>query len=414
MREEQTIINSTSSVFIATFSHYEEGKRLPTNGFIEQLLSFFLPKVKTILLLDQPHVVSDTIDPYVEFYSHSKLKIRFRISKFLYFPIYILCLLPIRAETRMSYKLRDFFSVLFAAYRYKNTYDLFIGLEGVNALAGIILKKMGKVNTVVYYVSDYSPRRFGKTFFNALYLLLDRFCVKHCDFTWDVSSAMKEARLKVGLDPKYAQKIIHVQNALFPNQIASLPIHLKTPNTAVYMGILQPDMGPDLAISAMSEVVKKIPTAKLHIIGGTRDEVDRLKILARKLSMEKNVIFYGFIKDNKKMAKVVRSCMVGLAPYRSFPDSFRWWGDAGKIRQYLASGLPVVTTHVPPLGRLVTKKGAAIMRKDTVKDFSDGIIQLMTNKDLYKKLSQKAEELSKENTWENTYSYALERMSMLQ
>lgn len=406
----QNIIDQNSSVFIATFSQYEKGKRLPINGFIDQLLSFFLPKVKNILLLDQPHLISDSINPIIELYTSGKLHKRFSISSFWYFPIYLFCKIPSNKKTRTSYKLRDFFSVLYAAFTTKEKYDLFIGLESINVLAGILLKKLGKVTIVVYYVSDYSPIRFGKTLFNSIYLFLDHFCVQHADVTWDVSPAMKEGRLLAGLDPKYVHKIIHVPNALFPNQISSLPISQRIQNSLVYMGILYPDMGPDLAIRAMGKVIKKIPTAKLHIIGGTKKDVDRLKRLVERLDLGKHVSLYGFIDDSNEMSEIIKKCMIGVAPYRAFLDSYRWYGDAGKIRQYLASGLPVVTTHVPPLGRLVAQKGAALMTKDTPGEFSKGIIRLLSDKNLYKQFAEKAKELSRENTWENTYTNALDEM----
>lgn len=403
--------NIYSSLFIATFSRYEKGQRLPTNGFVEPFLSFFLPKVKSITLLDGPHPISDIINPIIENYNHGALKKRYMLSQFIYFPIYLFCKTPSKKTTRLSYKIRDFFAVLFLGIRANQRYDLFIGLEGVYALGGIVLRKLGKVRTVVYYVSDYAPQRFGKTLFNRLYIMLDRFCVMHSDFTWDVSPAMQKARIEGGLHKKYFHKVIHVPNGLFPFQIKSLPLSQRMPNSLVYMGILDPDMGPDFAIKAMSEVTKKIKNAKLHIIGGVLQDVLRLQKIAAKLQLEKNVIFYGFINDNEKMAQLVQSCMVGLAPYRSFPDSFRWWGDAGKIRQYIASGLPVVTTHVPPLGHYIVEKEAGIMRNDTIKDFSDGIIQLLSDKKLYEKLAKNAEYISKKNTWENSYGDALRKMN---
>ena len=246
--------------------------------------------------------------------------------------------------------------------------------------------------------------------FNILYIWLDQFCVRYADFTWDVSPAMLEARLKSGLDPKIAHKVIHVPNALFPGQIHSLPISERLPNSLVYMGILDRDQGSDLAIESLQLVIRKIPDAVLHIVGGAKDDVDRLRKLVARLELQKRVIFYGFVPDNNEMAKIVRGCMIGLAPYRSFPDSFRWYGDAGKIRQYLASGLPVVTTPVPPLGRYVVEKEAAVMAQDTIKDFSGEIIKLLLDKELYKKMSEHAKELSKENTWENTYTSTLKKM----
>src|SRR3989344_1991767 len=327
--------NKYSSIFIATFSQYEKGKRMPRNGMIEPILSFFLPKVKNLLLLDQPHPVSDSIDPIVEIYRDNKLNRKFQIYSFLYLPIYLFCKIKSRSRTRISFKLRDFFSVIFAAFIGERKYDLFIGLEAINLLAGLFLKKIGKVKTVIYYVSDYSPTRFGKTLFNFIYLFLDRFCVRHADFTWDVSPAMKKGRMEAGLPEQDMKRVLHVPNGLFPSQIKSLPASKRVTNSLVYMGALYPEFGPDLAIEALKEVIEQIPDATLRVVGGGNG-LARLKNLVKKLNLEKSVALYGFVQDNSEMAKIVRNSYLGLAPYRAGGTSSRWYGwygDAGKNRQ---------------------------------------------------------------------------------
>lgn len=401
---------SYTSVYFATFSRYEKGTRMPTNGMVEPILTYFLPKVESLVMLDLPHLVSDTIDPIVEVYEKCKIVDRYTISRLLYYPIYMLCKLPSQKPTRISYKLRDFFSVLYVGFCQKKNLDLFIGLESINALAGLILKKLGKVKTVVYYVSDYAPVRFENKLYNFLYVWLDRICVTHADFTWDVSPAMQKARLRAGLRADRIYRVIHVPNGLFPSQIQSIPISLRHKYSLVYMGILQLDMGPDLAIRAFDRVIQAYPKATLHIIGGPDKDTIYYKKLVKELRLEKSVTFYGYIQNNTDMAKIVRSCYVGLAPYRAFPDSLRWYGDAGKIRQYTASGLPVVTTNVPPFGHYIVEKGAGLMTADSVKDFSDGILKIFKDISLYKSLSSAATRVSKNNTWENVYTKALECM----
>lgn len=404
--QNSAFFNSHSAIFFATFSRYEKGQRLPTNGMVESILSFFLPKVRKILLLDGPHVISDVIDPIVEVYEKGKLQKRFSISKFFFFPIYLWCRIPSDKETRIPFKLRDFFSVFFTALRQRDIYDLFIGLEAIYTLAGLVLKKLGIVKRVIYYVSDYSPRRFGNRFFNDLYIGLDRFCLLHADFTWDVSLAIQKGRYEAGLPFSGTHRVIHVPNGLFPFQIKSLPIKQRGKFDLVYLGILEPDMGPDLAIKSVAVILKHYPRTRLHIIGGPEKHIKVMRELVRRLHVERSIVFHGFIPSFEEMAQRVRECSIGLAPYRSFPDSKRWYGDAGKIRQYLASGLPVVTTQVPPLGQTIVKQGAGIMTKDTVHSFSDGIRRLLSDEKLYKSLAAKATEISKSNTWENVYTKA--------
>lgn len=403
-------ISSKSSIFFATFSRYEHGNRLPTNGMVEPVLSYFLPRVRSLVLLDLPHLVSDTIDPVVEVYESGTRVKKYTLSKFLYFPIYLICKIPSKKETRISYKLRDFFSVFWVAWREHQAFDLFIGLESIHALAGIILRAFGKVDTVVYYVSDYAPNRFKNVIFNTMYLWLDRFCVTHADFTWDVSPAMQEGRIIAGLPKRTDYRVIHVPNALFPAQIAPLPRSKQHAYHLVYMGIMQPDMGPDLAIRAFKRVVLRYPKAILHLIGGSEKDLRVYRALVKQLQLDKSVRFYGFVARNTDMADIVRHCSIGLAPYRAFPDSLRWYGDAGKIRQYTAAGLPVVTTHVPPLGRYVVKHGAGIMTNDTEEEFADGILALLENRKLYETLRVGAIRVSRNNTWDRVYGDTLEKM----
>lgn len=407
--------SNIQSILFATFSRYADEKRMPTNGMVDPMLYYFVPRVKYFLLLDQPHPVSDTINPFIEEYVDGKQMGKYRMNIFSYLPIYLYCKWENKGLTRISYKLRDFVSVLIVGFSKHETFDLFIGLESINTIAGWILKKFGKVRRVVYYVSDYSPNRFtkyGKKIFNGLYLWLDRFCVKHADFTWDVSPAILHGRIVAGLNADDAGRVIHVPNGLFPSQRGALPVSKRDSKSLVYMGNLEPDFGVDLALRAFKKVKEEIPKTRLIIIGGG-EYLLHVKRLVDRLGLGGAVSLFGFVPDFKDMATIVQHAYIGLAPYRSFSESIRWYGDAGKIRQYMASGLPVVTTGVPPLGRYAVEKGAGIMARDTVVSFSNAIIKLLRDKKLYEKQSRTAEKLARNNTWENSYSRALERMNLI-
>lgn len=408
--EDLKKIDSFDSIFFATFSHYDKGIRLPTNGFVEPILSFFLPRTRRLVLLDQPHPVSDCIDPIVEIYHNNKLMSLSSMSRWLYYPVYLFCSIPSRQQTRISYKIRDFISVFVVSLRIGKTYDLFIGLESINALAGILLRLIGRVKTVVYYVSDYSPERYGRTLFNAVYIWLDHFCVKHANFTWDVSPTMKDGRVLSGLPLLKQQKVITVQNGLFPSQIRPLSVNKRMRDSVVYMGILDPDMGIDILVEAMAFVVRRRPDATLHIIGGSHIAIERVKGLTRRYNIEKNVVFYGFLPPNKEMSDIVRRCWIGVAPYRTYKASRRKYGDPGKIRQYVGCGLPVVTTNYVWYAKEVAKRGAGIVTNDNPRDLSVSILTLMRDRAFYRRAAKKALAMGKVNSWEKSYSSALRFM----
>lgn len=403
-------MKKTTAVIIATFSPWKNGIRETTNGMIEPMLSYFVPRAKDIYLIDQPYPGSDRIVPVLEEYENGRLKRKIKLSVFCLLLYPLLCL-ENSPGTKLSFKMRDFLSIIECALRNVRKFDLFIGLESINTLAGILLKKLGLVSTVVYYVSDYSPNRYPSNIANSVYLWLDRFCATHADFIWDVSSAMQPARIKAGLNPKTSVRVIHVPNALFKEQITFVPLSETKPYTAVFAGTLGEENGPDIAITAFRKVVQRFPAAKLHIIGGGEEE-HVLKNLAFNLGIENNVIFHGFISDTKELSRKIKYFQIGLAPYKQIPGTPRLYGDATKIRLYLAAGLPVLTTHVPPLGKEVQQKKAGVLVNDNPEAFANGITELFSHTKKMQQMKHNALATAQNNTWENTYQHALDEMNI--
>lgn len=396
------------NILFATFSPWENNTRLPTNGMIEPMLKFFLPKTKRFVLLDQPHPGSDVVLPVIEIYDSGKITKKTSSSIFVSW-LYPFLLIKNSVGTHIPFKIRDFLSVIDFVFRDRKKYDIFIGLESINALAGVILKKLGFVDKVIYYVSDYSPSRYKAGWFNSIYLTLDKLAATYSDYIWDVSLAMMPARIKAGLNKDHAAPCVHVPNALYPEQINYLPLNKIAKNDLVFAGTLGEENGPDLAIKALKQVLTNIKDAKLHIYGGGNSDIERLKNLTNQLGIQNSVIFHGFVNDQIKLSMEIRKFALGLAPYIAIPGSPRWWADATKIRLYLAAGLPVVTTQVPPLGKELLKNKSGIVVNDNVKETADAIISLLSHSENYKKMRKNAIKSAKENTWENTYSTALQK-----
>lgn len=400
------------NLLIATFSFRSNGKRSAINGMVEPLISFFSKKAENLTLIEGAHPGSDTVFTFKQNYRSGKLKSSGKSFSSIF--LYPLLSWQNKNATQIIFKIRDILDVLEIGLTTKEKYDLFIGLESIYTLGGIILKKLGKVQKVVYYVSDYSPYRFNNGFLTFIYLWLDKFCCYNADYIWDVSPVMMPARIKSGINQERCAPLILVPNALFEEQINYLPLNQLEPYSLVFVGTLGPENGPQTAIKAMPLILKEIPTAKLHIIGGKDDFEEPLKNLVKKLKLEKNIIFHGFISDAIEVSQLSRQFMIGLAPYTELPDSPRWFADATKIRLYMGVGLPAITTRVPPLGKEVAKKGAAIITKDSKEDLAIACIKLFKDRILYSKMRKAAISYAKNNTWENSYVNAMKRITYLE
>lgn len=407
---QKQIPDKGAAILIATFSPWIDGKRLPTNGSVEPMIDFFKPRVKKTVLIDQIYPGGQTVMPRIEVYEKDKRLKILSSSKWLYL-LYPLLKLTNTPGTQIPFKLRDFFSVVDWCRRDDTRFDFYIGFECINAFAGILMRKLGFIKRVIYYVSDYSPERYHQKWFNSLYILLDRFCAMHADYIWDVSLAMQPARIKAGLNPDRSAPVIHVPNALYPSQIKYNSADKISPYTLVYMGTLGIENGPDMAITAIPDIIKKYPKTVLHIIGGGEKDLQRLKKIVSELKMEKKVRFYGYILDGAKMSKLIRHCYIALALYRAFPGSPRYYGDAGKIRAYTASGVPIITTSIPPLGREAADKGAAIVIQDNPRDLVMAIDKIFSDRKLYLNLRKQSILFAENNTWENSFMNAFNKMN---
>lgn len=383
---------------------------MPTNGSVEPLRDFLVPKVEKLVLIDQLVPSSESVLHKIEVYVSNKQKfIEYHPSWWFKLITPILWMRNTNG-THISFKIRDFLSIIDWTFRDATVFDYFIGLESINTLAGILLRKLGRVKHVIYYVSDYSPNRYKNRWFNRLYLAFDRMSAKHADYIWDVSRAIHPARIKAGLNRYSSAPVIHVANGLFPSQIKTNPVSKIKPYSIVFMGTLGPENGPDVVIRALSTIRKKYAKATLHIIGGTEESFAWLKPIIRDYKQEGAVIFHGFIPNAAKMSEIMRSCSIAVAPYRSMRGSPRYYGDAGKIRAYCAAGLPIVTSPVPPLGRDMAEAGAAVIANDDEKSFASAILALFENSDLYVRMRRKAIAIAKTNTWEHQFTHAFSEM----
>lgn len=407
------LLSKKSHILIATFSPWKNGKRLPTNGMVEPFISYFSKKYNDFTLIDQPHPGSDILMPRIEIYQNGKQS-EITSSSFLLSWLRPILSLTNAHKTQISFKLRDFLSVIDIGIRRKNKFDLFVGFESVNALAGIVLKKFGKIENVVYYVSDFSPERYKSKWFNRFYLLLDKTAARYSDATWNVSNAMPEARKKLGYDMEKFSPQILAPNAFFKKEIIFFPLEKTKPYSIIYAGTLGLENGPDLAIQMMPQIIKKFPSAFLTIAGGGKPEDEKLlKYLIQKLNLEKSVNFVGFVPTNKELYELVRKHRILVAPYKAIAGSVRWYADAVKIRMALTCGLPVVTTQVPPNGKLAEKAGAGIITKDNPKDLANTVINIFSDNKRYLDMRKAAINAAKENTWENSYTNALKKMNLI-
>ncbi|HTW96203.1 MAG TPA: glycosyltransferase [Candidatus Methylomirabilis sp.] len=395
-------------IIFATYSTKKDNVRM-AEGPALHLLNFFVDKCSEFALLEQPYFLyADDLTPTIEIYKRGKLEKKYKFAKIFNFLFFTSKKRKKRGGTSLRSKIRDFLSIFYYFVREKRKYDLFIGMESINTLAGIFLKKIGMVNKVAYYLFDFTPERYKNKFLNFFYLWLDKFCCYHSDYIWNISAGYENARrdvLKYDLS-KMAQQITLNYGV---DNILLLPEEKLHSNQLIFTGSIGAENGVGLLVEMMSLVLKNIPDCRLIIMGAGPEEGElKKKIIS--MDLQSSINFLGFVPDRKQIEKIQSESCIALAPYPDLKDSTKKYGDVMKIREYFARGLPVVTTSIPPISKVIREMPAGLVAEYNKESFSEAIVKLLRDKELYRKCRANAHLLAQENTWQNNISEAINKM----
>lgn len=151
---------------------------------------------------------------------------------------------------------------------------------------------------------------------------------------------------------------------------------------AVFQGRFHPQKGVEELVTIWKEVVEKIPSAKLAMIGdGSLMESVKAKIKIAKL--EPNVDLLGYVFDGKKKYDIFAGSKIVVHP--AFYDS-----GGMATAEAMAFGIPAVGFNLKAYDSYYPK---GMMKVKTEEEFSKEIVKLLTNERLREKLGKEAKEL---------------------
>jgi glycosyltransferase involved in cell wall biosynthesis len=140
-------------------------------------------------------------------------------------------------------------------------------------------------------------------------------------------------------------------------------------------------------IKAFRVVARELPKARLHIVGGGPLYRDVRELVAR-LGLENNVAIHGSLPRNNALNILAKSKIL------VHPSLVEGFGIV--IAEAYAMGKPVIAHRSGYAYELVAETGAGLMVNTLdEEEFSSAMITLLTDDNLYRKLSQKALDASK-------------------
>jgi glycosyltransferase involved in cell wall biosynthesis len=205
---------------------------------------------------------------------------------------------------------------------------------------------------------DFVPDRFGRrTLPTRIYDRLDRLCCRRADARIELSETAREARNRRHDLPDEAARAHVVPMGAWIARVPTTPLEGFRDRRVVFLGHLVPRQG----VATLLDAVAARDDVMADIIGTGPLEAE-LRAHAHRLGLQDRVTFHGYVADHSEVERLLSEAAVAVAPYRQSDETFTRYADPGKLKAYVAAGLPIVLTDVPPnAGELAAEAGAELV-----------------------------------------------------
>jgi glycosyltransferase involved in cell wall biosynthesis len=243
--------------------------------------------------------------------------------------------------------------------------DTWFGFNPLACARGLLARRLGRARSVVLWSVDFVPDRFGAgTIPTRIYDRLDRLCCSRADSRVELSEAARDARNRRHALGDAAAPTSVVPMGAWLERVPKTPPDGSLTRRVVFLGHLVPRQGVDLLLEALALVKNRGGDVTTDVIG-TGPLEQQLRRRSAELGLDDTVRFRGFVTDHRDVERLLAEAAIAVAPYRPGEDTFTAYADPGKLKAYLAAGLPVLLTDVPPNAHeLAQNAGAEVVPYD--------------------------------------------------
>ena len=247
-------------------------------------------------------------------------------------------------------------------------------------LAGILPRLFGK--KVILDIHDSVPEtysgKFGKMS-KALYRLLcleESLCCGFANKLICVNDIQKEKLLTRGIPPAKISVLFNVpDHKIFKYENKKRDNHKRTFDI-VFHGTIDKILGIDLAIEAVSRLVRDIPGIRLHIVGRGRN-LEEFEKLAEKLSVKDRIHFSNKSYPVESLPDLLQNMDLGIIPNkRNIATELML---PVKMLEYVAIGIPVVSARLKTIEHYFSDKMVTYFEPENVESMANAILELYRN-----------------------------------
>ena len=167
---------------------------------------------------------------------------------------------------------------------------------------------------------------------------------------------------------------------------AHLPRERNADQVILYAGNMEPYQGVELLLESLPSVLRRLPGARCVIVGGEKEQIDRLRRRAEELGIDAMLTWLGQ-RPFPEAFRLMRSADVLVSPMtqvKAVPM---------KLYAYAASGRPIVATTLPNNTEILDQDTALLVDPSPV-HLADGIVTLLEDRALGERLAANARGLA--------------------
>jgi glycosyltransferase involved in cell wall biosynthesis len=201
----------------------------------------------------------------------------------------------------------------------------------------------------------------------------------------------------------YKDKIVIIPNGINIEEVTTIHTQEECRNMLgllydapiiLFFGSLVRYKGPDVLLKAFKTVKKEFPKAKL-IFAGRGEMFEELSNQALKLDLVKDVLFTGFVEEDKKPL-YFKAADIFCLPSTTMAESF------GIVNlEAMASGIPIVASNLGGIPDIV-KHGVNGLLAEPGNDqnLADNLLCLLKDKDMRKRFGDQGKKLVVNFSWD--------------
>lgn len=156
--------------------------------------------------------------------------------------------------------------------------------------------------------------------------------------------------------------------------------------------------GVDELIYAFSEVLKKIPSAFLLLVGINQSEFNDINVVFEKLRIANENYKVVFHVKQKEVPYYLKASDILVMNYPK-TEHYEKFMSPLKMFEYMASGVPIITSDLMSIREVLSEKNAYFFLPDDSKNLAHVIMSALSDADESQKKSENAKLKSLNYTW---------------